>query len=1239
MMQDSPALLTALIVFGVLSCVSCEIPRYKAPDECDWTGELENGVALICKLQTINSELENTNFNVIQPHHTVKLKLECSETLFYQSSLTAASFKPLIELKELVIDYCKIGNLSNEAFKGLKELRHLAVRTHNTDWPNMALEISSKAFTGELVQLERLDLSYNNLWNLPKGSLCPLSNLEFLNLTRNQLREVGNFLFDHNSKCASNLKVLDLSNNIIESLPSIGFSGLVRLQFLDLSYNKIAFIADRAFEGLMALATVKLNSNHLSTLPPDLLNDFRDIKEIYLNNNSLSVLPPGLFGGLRQLTILDLSMNELKTEWINSVTFSGLIRLIVLDLSNNRITKVEPVIFRDLYSLQILSLQQNLIESLAENTFSSLSNLHTLLLSDNKLTTVDSTTFNGLYVLSLLSLDNNRINFLHPNSLKNASSLQDIYLNGNSLQQIPEALKATPLLKTLDLGENLIDSVPSEMFDHMIHLNGLRLIDNHISELKKGIFDKMKNLNVLNLSGNKIQYIQPGIFDENIKLQAIRLDNNRLTSVDGLFKKLSNLIWLNVSSNKLKTFDYSMIPANLQWLDISTNEITELGNYYEIESQLVLNSLDASVNKLTEITGNAIPASIEVLDLHDNLISKVQSYAFLQKPNLTRVDLKGNRINRIEPHAFRITAVPQDKPLPEFYIGDNRYLCDCTMEWLQHVNDNNQNRIQPRIMDLASIYCELLYDIKRIYIPLIEASRSQFLCKYDSHCFALCHCCDFDACDCEMTCPFNCTCYHDQTWTSNIVDCAVSGYSGKLPNQIPMDVTRLHLDGNDFQIITSHAFIGRKKLKILFLNASNIEILQNRSFNGLKNLEDLYLQDNKLQELTGNEFIELDNLKNLNLERNFLTLISKQAFSNLPSLMTLNLHSNRLTNVLVWQLPVNVQVTLAGNPWSCNCKYIKEYRQWIADMYMHVLDADELRCIFNANETSALDKNHDSDQVNITNDGYSFSLMTGKGFEINATICMDLESIERGLTGNFTKKLVRRKNIEDYLFFSIATLVTVLVFLLCCTTCFFYRNKLQMWCYSRFSIRSFCRQTYFDKNDRDKLFDAFVSYSLRDEVFVLEELAPILENGNSSYKLCLHYRDFPEEGLISDTILQAIDSSRRTILILSKNFIKTEWCHFDFKSAYHQMLCTRPRKLIVILIGDMQQQKLDPDIRYYLKANTYLCWNDKFFWEKLKCMLPNGSRKKQNSAPSVIQPQLINQVLVRSGRATRTVRI
>ncbi|XP_012272309.1 toll-like receptor Tollo [Orussus abietinus] len=1237
-MQGSPAFVAILLgtIFGVLGASLSKALRYKAPDECKWiaTGDAEDDVSLVCRLRTINSELENTNFSVIQPQHTVRLRLECSDTLFFQSSLSAGSFRPLVELRELIIEYCKIGNLSDDAFKGLRELRNLTVRTHNTDWSSMALDVSARAFTEELGQLERLDLGENNMWSLPEGSLCPLINLEVLNLTRNRLRDVTGFRFNAAARCASGLRQLDLSNNSIESLPSAAFSGLSRLHSLDLRSNAIASLADRAFEGLPSLAVLELTDNRLTSLPPELFADTRNVQEIHLKNNSLNVLPPGLFSELSQLLVLSLSRNELTAEWVNAATFTGLVRLVILDLSYNRITRLEPAVFRDLYSLQILRLQGNLLDGLLENTFSALYNLHTLVLSDNRLTNIDAATLSGLYVLSFLSLDNNRLDALHPSSLKNASSLQDLYLNGNRLTVIPEALEATPLLRTLDLGENLISEIPNGTFDHLSQMYGLRLTENHIGNLSKGIFDRTKELKILNLSRNRIQRIEAGTFNENVNLQAIRLDGNQLTDIAGLFSNLPNLVWLNVSDNRLKWFDYAMIPTRLKWLDIHSNEISELGNYFEVESQLHLSTFDASENRLTEVTGNAIPMSVEMLYLNDNLITKVQSYAFFKKPNLTRVDLKGNKIRNLEPYALRISAVPLNRPLPEFYIGDNQYFCDCTMEWLQHVNKQIPTRIHPRVMDLESIYCMLLYDRERVFVPLVEASHSQFLCKYDSHCFALCHCCDFDACDCEMTCPSNCTCYHDQSWSANVVDCSSGGHIGRLPDQIPMDATRLYLDGNDLKIVTSHAFIGRKKLKVLFLNASNIELVQNRSFNGLRDLKDLHLQDNRIRELRGHEFEGLETLRSLYLQRNEIIGIANDTFSPLRSLRILHLENNRLTTLPVRLMPTPLNVSLARNPWSCNCEYLRAYRQWSLSAGTQVLDADHARCVYNITEFEDF-----GDDV-FRDDEFGFALPTADTSADSqyAAECTDLSAIENSVHGNLTKTIVERQALQDYLPLLVTTLAVFLMVTLLGILGFVFRQELRVWFHAKFGVRIFYRNTEVDREDRDKLFDAFVSYSSKDEAFVAEELAPVLETGNPSYKLCLHYRDFPVGSFVADTIVQAVESSRRTIMVLSENFIKSEWCRFEFKSAHHQVLRDRRRRLILVLVGDVPQRDLDPDIRLYLKTNTYLQWGDKLFWEKLRFALPDVPNN-QRATPSRHPPPVRRQHNNRTSNGGRSVAV
>lgn len=1224
-------------IFGVLSASLSKALRYQAPDECKWvvvdsSGTEEDDVALVCRLRTINSELENTNFSVIQPQHTVRLRLECSDALFFQSSLSAGSFKPLIELRELSIEYCKIGNLSDGAFRGLKELRNLTVRTHNTDWSAMTLEVSPNAFTDELRLLERLDLAENNMWSLPDGVLCPLYSLEVLNLTRNRLRDISSFRFTNNhpssssssssEKCGVNLRLLDISRNNIDRLPSGQLSGLSRLQKLYLQGNGLTHLADRALEGLVALNILKLSDNRLISLPPELFTDTREIRELYLQNNTINVLAPGLFGDLTQLLVLDLSHNELTTDWINTATFAGLVRLVVLDVSYNRITKLEQSVFRDLYSLQILRLNDNFIEYIPETTFSALYNLHTLIISNNKVTRIESNTFHGLYVLSLLSIDNNKISYIHSDALKNCTNLQDLHLNGNKLVQVPDVINNVPLLKTLDLGENHIDTITNETFSEMKQIYGLRLTENNIGNITKGVFEKMTSLKILNLSRNKIQKVSPGSFDNNINLQAIRLDGNHLTDIEELFAKLPSLVWLNISDNQLKWFDYALIPTGLQWLDIHANQIEELGNYFEIESTLSLSTFDASSNKLTEITGSAIPNSVEILFLNDNLITKVQSYTFFKKPNLTRVDLFGNKITSLDPNSLRISAVPQDKELPEFYIGGNPYQCDCTMEWLQKVNVGNRARTQPKLVDLESIYCQLLYNRGRTFVPLVEAAPYQFLCTYESHCFALCHCCDFDACDCEMTCPTNCTCYHDQSWSANVVDCSSSGYIAKLPEKIPMDATQLYLDGNDIRSLNSHAFIGRKRLKILFLNNSNIELIQNRTFNGLKELEVLRLDGNRLGELHGYEFEGLESLREIFLQHNRISVINNATFIGLRQIRVLKIDHNRLTIYNLWTLPSTlIQVTLSYNPWSCDCEFTERLREWMIRGDA-VQDITLVRCIYN---TTDMDYYQEYYYTNNNSDiGFYVS-------QENGTLCTGTTNIDNSINGNLTatKTIIQRQVIQDYLPLLVITLGVFAVIVLVTLILFIFRQEVRVWFHSKFGIRLFQRKTDLDHDDRDKLFDAFVSYSSKDEAWVAEVLAPALE---PNYKLCLHYRDFPVGAFLADTIVQAVDSSKRTIMILSENFIKSEWCRFEFKSAHHQVLRDRRRRLIVVLLGQVPHKDLDPDIRLYLKTNVYLQWGDKLFWEKLKYALPDVPNNQRHHQGSIRGPHVHHHVHRHSAR-------
>lgn len=132
------------------------------------------------------------------------------------------------------------------------------------------------------------------------------------------------------------------------------------------------------------------------------------------------------------------------------------------------------------------------------------------------------------------------------------------------------------------------------------------------------------------------------------------------------------------------------------------------------------------------------------------------------------------------------------------------------------------------------------------------------------------------------------------------------------------------------------------------------------------------------------------------------------------------------------------------------------------------------------------------------------------------------------------------------------------------------------------------------------MYDAYVSYSVKDEHFVTQVLSPELEHGTDpSYRVCLHYADLPQSTYVADTICEATSNSKRTIIVLSNNYIIHEWSRYDVRSALHDVLKSRGRAVILVL-GDVPHRDLDPDLRHYMKTNTTIHWSDRLFWDKLR---------------------------------------
>uniref|UniRef100_A0A182WDG0 TIR domain-containing protein n=1 Tax=Anopheles minimus TaxID=112268 RepID=A0A182WDG0_9DIPT len=1194
-----------------------------APRGCKWQRVLDEmgeeeapatvTTVLSCKLKTIGgTDTLMRNLSSYQIERINSLRLECSDILFFESSLEAnqhsgAFLGSLRRLRDLKIEYCKIKYVPSMVLATLRDLRSLSLRTHNTDWSAMNLEFHPESFRG-LTELKRLDLADNNIWSLPTDVFCPLFSLRHLNLTRNRLTDVSQLGFSDwgngptapGKACNTGLEVLDLSHNDLLALPDNGLSSLRSLSVLMLQDNLLTALADRSFVGLGSLKVLNMSSNKLVALPPETFQSTRELRQIYLQNNSLSVLAPGMLEGLDRLEILDLSYNELTSEWVKRNTFAGMKRLVVLEIAHNALTKIDRHVFRELYSLQILNLEANQIESIADNAFSDLKNLVALTLSHNRLKRIEQHHFSELYVLNQLYIESNMIESMHGRALENLTNLNDLNLNDNRLTEIPEGLGKLRFLKSLDLGKNRITSVSNASFEGLEQLLGLRLVENRITNISRDAFVTLSSLHVLNLASNQIRHIDQSAFSSNPTIRAIRLDNNDLEDISGVFTSLPALVFLNVSDNQIRLFDYSHFPVSLEWLDMHQNNITELGNYYDLNN-LQIKMLDVSFNRLTSVDAKCIPDSIETLFLNNNALEEVAAGTFLSKRSLEKVVLYGNYLRKLEIGALALTRVADDREVPAFYLGDNPIHCDCTMEWLQGINKLAHLRQHPRVMDLDTVLCTMEHERGASIRPLMDLRPHDFLCRYETHCFATCHCCEFDACDCKMTCPDRCSCYHDHTWKANIVDCGSADYT-EVPEHIPMDASTIYLDGNELRQLASHQFIGKKKLEVLYLNGSNIRDVHNRTFNGIPSLRVLHLENNYINELRGFEFDQLTNLNELYLDHNAIAFVGERTFESLRFLEVINLSDNRISEFRPWQAFAAAsetgslaRVSLDGNRWRCDCESLRRLQRWVRGVSGN-FDLQRMVCSDGRVVADAI-ASCDSRQPGTFGGDLGAGEVDGDGGPpaVHRTVLLG-----HGLIGGGYVPLLAA--------ILVAIIGTALIVALACV----FRQDVRLWAHARYGVRLVKDPIIVGagrkETDSDRLYDCYLVHSVHDSDFVGRLLGAELQL--HGYSVCLHHRDVHPGAFLADSLQGAADAARKLLLVVSMNFLQTEWSQPQFRVALQSVIesirpAHRRHKIVLVLTAPVEIVAMDPIMHLLIRTCTVACWGERKFWDKLRYALPD----------------------------------
>lgn len=270
----------------------------------------------------------------------------------------------------LRIHSCNLQNIYWEIFEGLKNLLYLILENNNLKF------IPDFAFYGA-PNLHSLSLAKNSLLNIQITDLAGLLDLEYL----------------------------DLSFNNFSQLSELSFPPFPKLKLADFQNNPITIIFPHTFEVMNTTDSLKVgcSDTSLELLPSSFLGLTKLVKLTLINVNA-QVLQRDFFNGLPQLKELTLTGNIRKIEFD---AFAELAKLEKLFLSNCNITDLSMDAFFGLDNLQILDLSNNKIKIIPPGIFDDQIHLKELYLNDNELVTIPKNLFSSIKHIKLVRLNNN----------------------------------------------------------------------------------------------------------------------------------------------------------------------------------------------------------------------------------------------------------------------------------------------------------------------------------------------------------------------------------------------------------------------------------------------------------------------------------------------------------------------------------------------------------------------------------------------------------------------------------------------------------------------------------------------------------------------------------------------------------------------------------------------------------------------------------------------------------------
>ncbi|KAM4861096.1 toll-like receptor 5 isoform 2-T4 [Thomomys bottae] len=764
-----------------------------------------------------------------------------------------------------------------------------------------------------------------------------------------------------------------------------------------------------------------------------------------------------------------------------------------------------------------------------------------------------------------------------------------------------EAFRNLPNLRILDLGKSQVDFLHPDAFQGLSHLLELRLFGCGLSDvvLRDGYFRNLNSLIHLDLSKNRISSLfLHSSFQELNSLKSIDFSLNQILTVCedelrplqgkmfSLFSLKANNLYISVSVNWEKCMN-PFRNMQLDTLDVSDNgwtaAITE--NFCNAIrgsqiSSLILDHHNMGpgfgFHNLKDPDKNTFAgldrSSVVHLDLSYGFTFSLNTRVFQKLKNLTVLDLSYNKINTIAVHAF--------------YGLDSLQILNLSYNLLGELYNSN-------FYGLPTV---AYIDLRMNHIGIIQKQTFIFLKNL-------------------QTLDLRDNALNSIDFIPSIPVIFLGGNKLVTLEDINFRANFIHLSENKLENLGELYFLLQiPDLQILILNRNRLSSCKPQDrLSGNLSLKELYLQENMLQLAweTGfcwDVFKGLFNLQVLYLNNNYLNFLPPGVFSDLIALRKLSLNSNRLMVLSPGSLPANLEtleisrnqflspdpslftslslLDITHNKFICTCE-LSAFIRWLNQTNVTVWGSPaEIYCM------------------------YPDSFLGVSLYKISTEGC-DVEEV---------LKMLR---FSLFLLFTV-TLILFLVTILILT-------KLRGVCFT--SCHAAWRLVFKDRaqateSDMYK-YDAYFCFSSKDFEWVQNALLKHLDTQYSDqnrFNLCFEERDFvPGENHIAN-IQAAVWSSRKTVCLVSRHFLRDGWCLEAFSYAQSRCLSDINSALIMVVIGSLSQYQLmkHESIRGFVQKRQYLRWPEdlqdvSWFLDKLSQSILKKERGKNEDGHMQLQ--------------------